>query len=137
MSRPPAFFLVVLLLIVGCSDKKAVKPAEADHADAILASVRSVFEAYDSGSMGAFANLWASAEDGRAAESFPGTAVHEYSVRIIETDHDAARVSLTWNCRWKQAAREKAESGTAVFMLGGSPPRLVRIEGDSPFVPPF
>ena len=132
-----AVIAVAMALGMGCSPEKTVKTPETDRADAVLETIRSVFEAYDAARWGALADLWANPDEGRALPRFSGTASHEFSPRLVEIDRDQARVSLNWSVRWGKGGRNKTVTGTSVFLLQGSPPRVFRVEGDSPFRPPF
>ncbi|MBI4698030.1 MAG: hypothetical protein HY758_03745 [Nitrospirae bacterium] len=131
--------LIILVFISGCSGKDKVKPS----ADSLLTTealndISIVRTAYQDKNNSALQNYLApELYESISKQMFfdrNDLSLSPQIVRIIGTE---VMVTVNWQGVWTMKSEARKDRGVAIFVFEGSPMKLVRIDGDHPFLIPL
>ncbi len=135
MKKNQVIFIILILTLSGCGGKDKVKPS----ADSLLATgainaINAIKTAYQEKERESLQNhLAPEIAESTLKELFFDKAELSFTPRMVRIDASIIMVNLTWQGTWVIKGSDIKDRGVAVFVLEGSPMKLVRVDGDNPF----
>ena len=139
MKKLLAFLISLMLLMACATEEEKQPPAEGKLADEAFVLIDLIKQKYEE-------NHIRDIEDNCSSAAFKDinlnmrkfTSAHlEFTPKTINVSRtNTVRVSMTWRGAWKVGTRDEARQGLVVFVLEGTPLKLVAIEKASPFKQP-
>lgn len=138
MKRICAFLTVVVLILIGCGGKEKIKPS----ADSIITQnslrvIETVKDAYQKKDRTALQeNMSPELSEDIAKKLSFESAVLSFTPRMVKLKGSLITINLNWYGTWTIQNKTIKNRGVAVFVLEGDPVKLVRVEGENPFLTP-
>jgi hypothetical protein len=140
MKKILILFMLLIPAVSGCGGKNKVKPS----ADSLLTTealngieaIKNAYEGKDA------STLRARIDEGPADEILRGLNFEKaelvFTPKLVKIIDESVIVSLNWQGSWQTAKDKDLESrGTADLVLHRENMKLMKIEGDSPFIIPL
>ena len=142
LGRKIIFMIMIALLAMaaGCSNQSR-RPTQdvlmTQQALRLTEHLRSAYAVRDLAGLESMSSTEAYAEIVDGIKDFKFTAVEFNPGWMDILEDNTMRLRIEWAGKWVMASgAEVKESGNAVFVLGGAPMMLLKIEGRSPFAEP-
>ncbi len=133
-----AILIILLFIFPACSGKDKVKPS----ADSLLttdalSTIHAVRTAYEEKDHDFLKNHLVPelAEDISKELSFEKAEL-SFTPKMVKITDSTITVDLNWKGSWVVKGDKLQDRGAAVFVLDGSPMKLIRLIGDNPFHTP-
>ncbi len=122
-------------VFLGCNSKENVKPsADSNLTIEALNSIDTLKTAYEGKDRDAFRSRLAPVLAAKTSNELSfEKAELSFSPRMVDINNSEVMVSLNWMGEWVIRGKVRRDRGIAVFVFGGTPLKLIRIDGDNPF----
>lgn len=139
MKKASTVLIILSFIFLSCGGKDKVKPS----ADSLLAteaikSINIIKIAYQEKNKDILQNhLDSVIAESVLKELFFDKAELSFTPRMVQIDASIVMVNLNWQGTWLVKGNSLKNRGVAVLLFEGSPMKLIRVDGDSPFHIPF
>jgi cell division septation protein DedD len=135
MKKLYTSIIILGLILLGCG-KDQVKPsADSTLTQQALNSIRTIITAYEEKDRNTLRNhLAPGIADSILEELSFEKAELSFVPRMVRIIGPAVNINLTWQGTWTIQGNGMKNRGIAVFVLEGEPLKLVKVEGDTPFL---
>ncbi len=139
MKKFSAFLVVLVFVFIGCGGKEEIKLSpDSKLAAEALNSINNIKTAYERKDRDALQNRLAPmiAEEVLKELSFDRAEL-SFIPRMVRINNFTVMVNLNWHGTWVIKGNNVINRGVSVFVFEDSPMKLIRIEGDNPFIVPL
>ncbi len=138
MKKFLAFLVVFVFIFIGCGGKEEIKLSpDSMLATEALNSINIIKTAYAEKDKDVLLNrLDPMIAEGVLKELSFEKAELSFTPRMVRINNSTVMVNLNWQGTWVIQGSNLTNRGITVFVLEGSPMRLIRKEGDNPFHAP-
>jgi len=139
MKKTCVALVILVFVFLGCGGKDRVKPS----ADSILATealntanaIKTAYENKNENSLRS--RLAPELAESISKELFFEKAELSFTPRLVNIKASTVMININWQGTWVIKGNDIKNLGVAVFVFEGSPMKLIRVDGDNPFLTPL
>jgi small lipoprotein (TIGR04454 family) len=134
MKKLYIFILFLLAIsLINCGKDKVKPSADSLTATEALNNIKAVKTAFEAKDMNTLkSRMSQEAVDIIGQLNFDSVEL-SFTPKLVTINGSTVRVNLNWIGKWVINKKDVKNRGISVFVLEGSPLKIVRVEGDNPF----